>query len=104
MDQTGLADACRAQHREQVAPSVSARGLKRLHQHTELSFPSDHRRTEAALDPWCVRTHRDETESVDGSGLALHGQGSGRLDLDRIADKPVGRFAEDNLPRHRRLF
>src|SRR5690349_21673201 len=65
IDQAGLADACRPQHCEQVAPTVGARRLKSLHQHLELSFPSDHGRPEAALDLWCVRTHRDETEGVD---------------------------------------
>ena len=69
----------------------------------ELGLPAEQRRVLTAQHRFSV-PDGDEPVGRDGLILALQHQGLDRLDLDRVSYEAIGRLADQNLERGRRLL
>ncbi len=113
-DLRGLADATQellyearlpgtggAEDGEQQACPVLDRALERALEVFELALPADDRRRERSRR--CRRSREDADQSIalDRLRLAFHGAGFDRLDIDRVANEPVGVGADQDLARLR---
>ena len=97
-----LADAGRAEDREQVARAVADDVGERALEQLALPLAADHRRVVAAAGR--LRLDGDEAVGGEGLGLALRLDGGRGLGLDSVADESVGLLAEQHLPGLRRLL
>ena len=99
-EQARLADAGRAEDREEVAGAALHRAGERVLEEPPLAPAADHRRAQ----PRRVGPRRVEAEQpvrLDGLGLALQLERLERLGGDVVAGEPVGRVGDEDLARLR---
>ena len=96
--QAGLADACRADHRDESSPAIPARRVEEILELADLVVAADER----SLEPFRAvpaATLGHDPEGAPGrhrAGLALEGLVAGLLEDDRGRCRPLGRFADQD--------
>ena len=103
-DQAALADAGRAQDREELAGAVRLDALERLRQQAQLPDPPDERRIESSQMRRGIRVDTSETVPAHEGRLALELELDRLVDLDRVAHQPIGPLTEHDLARLRGLL
>ena len=101
LDEARLPGTGGAEDGEQQARPVLHRALERTLEVFELALPADDRRRERSRRRRRSREDADQSIALDRLRLAFHGAGFDRLDIDRVADEPVGVGADQDLARLR---
>jgi hypothetical protein len=97
LDQARFPDPGGAEHGEEVACALPDRPLVRLLEQMPLPIPAHHRRVEPSRPLRHALLDREDSKGRDGRALALQCERLDRLRVDRIADEPVRRFADEDL-------
>ena len=103
-DEARLPDAGRPEQREQVRGPLGPRAIQPAPNEVELRGTSDHRGVEVTGMSGDVGEHGPQAVGLDGHRLPSKSERLDRLDVDRIADQPLGRGRDEGLARLCRLF
>ncbi len=102
--QSCLADARRAEQREEVARALRRRDRVRLAEQAQLTLSPDERQVEAPSERVLAGADRDEPEGRHGLRLPLQRERLDRFDRDRVAHEPHRLGAEQCLAGRSRLL
>ena len=104
LDQARLADARRAQDREQVAGALARDAGEGILEQPAVPHAAHHRRAVPPRHRGNLALDGEQPERRHRLGLTLGLDRRGGLDLDRVANEPVRLLAEEHLSRLRRLL